>query len=96
MSKTVAALQYVFEGRNLAAENHKVVVYAAERRAPMHRTGTVVSALPPKPIFVAASGMPALGHKRTWSDLFNHLVRAGEQCRRHRGANRFGCFEIDH
>ena len=40
MSKTVAALQYAFEGRNLAAENHKVVVYAAERRAPMHRTGT--------------------------------------------------------
>ena len=40
MSKTVAALQYAFEGGNLAAENHKVVVYAAERRAPMHRTGT--------------------------------------------------------
>ena len=40
MTKTVAALQYAFEGRNLAAENHKVVVYAAERRAPMHRTGT--------------------------------------------------------
>ena len=32
MSKTVAALQYAFEGRNLAAENHQVVVYAAERR----------------------------------------------------------------
>ena len=38
--QSVAALQYAFEGCNLAAENHKVVVYAAERRAPMHRTGT--------------------------------------------------------
>ena len=40
MGKTAAALQYAFKGCNFAAENHKVVVYAAERRAPMHRTGT--------------------------------------------------------
>jgi hypothetical protein len=34
--QTIAALQYAFEG----SENHNVVVYAAERRAPMHRTVT--------------------------------------------------------
>jgi len=37
---TVAAVQYAFEGCNLAAENQEVVVHAAERRAPLHRTGT--------------------------------------------------------
>jgi hypothetical protein len=31
MGKTIAALQYA---------DHKIVVYATERRAPMHRTGT--------------------------------------------------------
>jgi hypothetical protein len=40
VGKTVTALQYAFEDGNFAAENHKVGVYAAERRAPMHRTGT--------------------------------------------------------
>jgi hypothetical protein len=29
-----------FRRPQIAAENHEVVVYAAERRAPMHRTGT--------------------------------------------------------
>jgi hypothetical protein len=36
VGKTVTALQYAFEG----SENHNVGVYAAERRAPMHRTVT--------------------------------------------------------
>ena len=40
MGKTVAALQYAFEGRNLAAENDEVVVYAAERRTAVNRTST--------------------------------------------------------
>ena len=67
--QTVAALQYAFKGRSLAAGNHNVVVYAAERRAPMHRTGTkqvvecLMSALGQKQTFAPQTVMSALPPK---------------------------------
>jgi succinate dehydrogenase/fumarate reductase flavoprotein subunit len=40
--------------------------------------------------------MSALGQKRTYPDLFNHLVCAGEQRWRHCDAERFGGNQVDH
>jgi hypothetical protein len=45
----------------------------------------------PGPAFSPA----ALCHKRKWA-LFDHLIRADEQRRRHGEAERFGRFHIDH
>jgi len=40
MAKRLPHCSTLSKAATFAAENHKVVVYAAERRAPMHRTGT--------------------------------------------------------
>jgi hypothetical protein len=40
--------------------------------------------------------MSALGHKRTFPHLFDHLIGAGKQRQRHREAERLGGFEVDY
>jgi hypothetical protein len=40
--------------------------------------------------------MSALGHERTFRDLLDDFVRASDQLRQHRKAQRFGGLKVDH
>jgi hypothetical protein len=59
------------------------------------RTVNCLPALPPDQIFSGASGMSALGQKRTFRHSFDHLVGASKYCRRHGEAERFRGLEVD-
>src|SRR4030095_2458381 len=55
-----------------------------------------MSALPPIATSIAFFGMSALGQKRTWPRLFDHLICSIEQTIWNGEAQRFGGREIDH
>jgi hypothetical protein len=46
--------------------------------------------------FATKSAMKRLMHRSKLTSLFDHLIGAGEQCRRHGDAERPGGLEIDH
>jgi hypothetical protein len=55
----------------------------------------VMSALPLKADMCGAHLMSAMGQKRTWCRLFDHLVGAGEQLCWHVDAKRFRGLNVD-